>query len=159
VEITLNRNTSACLGYRFSRGSCFTLRRKKAAVPMTIDNQITDFLYARRGQVLCHQSLRRAAILPSDASAEPAEHPLARSKISACAPLGVRDSDRSAPLPDLYPSRSTRFREGARMAAFSRPEPEGSWEPVKPQLPPASYRQSEQECAVGWAWRSPQPGE
>jgi hypothetical protein len=31
---------------------------------MTIENQIIDFLYTRRGQVLCHRCLRRAAVLP-----------------------------------------------------------------------------------------------
>jgi hypothetical protein len=31
---------------------------------MTIENQIIDFLYARRGQMLCHRCLRRAAVLP-----------------------------------------------------------------------------------------------
>jgi hypothetical protein len=33
-------------------------------VPMTIEGQIIDFLYARRGQMLCYRCLRRAAVLP-----------------------------------------------------------------------------------------------
>jgi hypothetical protein len=33
-------------------------------VPVTIEGQIIDFLYARRGQMLCHRCLRRAAVLP-----------------------------------------------------------------------------------------------
>jgi hypothetical protein len=31
---------------------------------MTIENQIIDFLYSRRGRVICHACLRHAAILP-----------------------------------------------------------------------------------------------
>lgn len=33
-------------------------------MPMTIENQIIDFLYSRYGQMLCHGCLRRAAVLP-----------------------------------------------------------------------------------------------
>ena len=31
---------------------------------MTIEGQIIDFLYARRGQMLCHRCLRRTAVMP-----------------------------------------------------------------------------------------------
>jgi hypothetical protein len=38
--------------------------KKLRAVPMTIENQIIDFLYSRRGHLLCYGCLRRAAVLP-----------------------------------------------------------------------------------------------
>jgi hypothetical protein len=40
------------------------LQHNLRSVPMTIENQIINFLYSRRGHVLCHRCLRRAAVLP-----------------------------------------------------------------------------------------------
>jgi hypothetical protein len=39
-------------------------QQEKRSVPMTIENQIIDFLYSRRGQMFCRRCLRRAAVLP-----------------------------------------------------------------------------------------------
>jgi hypothetical protein len=39
-------------------------QQEKRAVPMTIENQIIDFLYSRRGQMFCRRCLRRVAVLP-----------------------------------------------------------------------------------------------
>jgi hypothetical protein len=36
----------------------------QGAGPMTLENQIIDFLYSRRGRMFCHQCLRRSAVLP-----------------------------------------------------------------------------------------------
>ena len=89
------------LMYGLSRDGCLILRCNKDsyAVPMTIENQIIDFLYTRRGQMLCHRCLRRAAVLPDlpeievalDASGAPHDFAAAtRSAVIAGSRAGFR---------------------------------------------------------------------
>jgi hypothetical protein len=52
-------------GGRRSAMNGILLHRSKAdALPMTIENQLIDFLYSCRGQQFCHSSIRRSLTLP-----------------------------------------------------------------------------------------------